>query len=560
MANLWKTARSPWIVGGLLAVWLTYPTIVHPASLARIDSGDGRLSIWNVAWVAHALTSGDRVFDANIFHPHRNTLAYSEANLVAGIMAVPVYAITRQPVAAHNSVVFAVFVLSFVAMWALARRLTGNAAIAYVPATAFTFAPFVAARTAHIQLLMVFVFPVTMIAWHRFVERPGAKRGAVLGLALALAALSCGYYGIYAGLAIGLAAVWFAIGHPAQRQYWLGLAVALIVTAVIVGPVLRPYLDLRDRAGARQISLVDELRGYSADPRAYLTSPSHAHRWILDLVGRGNEVLFPGITLTVLVLAGAVTWRRRAKDGELKLGATDNAELKLGATYKVVWFYAVLGGLAFWASFGPDAGLYAWLNSALPFMSFMRAPARLGVVVVFSMAAIAGFVLARLLPVRRRAFIVATLVIVVAAEVSAAPWPLRTVPPLPAAYSKLRELPRAPVLELHFAYKWGVLFPHTLYMFWSAWHWYPLINGYSDYIPPDFMRIAVPINAFPDPASFEIARDRQIRYVLIHWNMYDDTGRAAIRARFGPYSDHIRLVHDGDDISLFEITSYPPRR
>jgi hypothetical protein len=193
-------------------------------------------------------------------------------------------------------------------------------------------------------------------------------------------------------------------------------------------------------------------------------------------------------------------------------------------------------------------------------MSFMRAPARLGIVVVFAMAVIAGFVLARLVPIRRRALTIAALVIITAAEVSAAPWPLRTVPPLPVAYARLRELPRAPVLELHFAYKSGELFPHTLYMFWSAWHWNPLVNGYSDYIPPDFREIAVPINAFPDPGSFEIARERRIRYVLIHWNMYDDVGRAAIRSRFGPYGDYIRAVHDDDDVSLFEITGYPPPR
>ena len=545
--NLWKTAPSPWIIGALLAAWLTYPTIVRPASSARIDSGDGRLSIWNVAWVAHALlTDPIHLFDANIFHPHRGTLAYSEANLVAGVMALPVYALTRQPVAAHNSVVYAVFVLSFVAMWSLTRRLTRDPAIAFIPATAFTFAPFVAARTAHIQLLMVFVFPLTLLAWHRFLDEPGPKRGAIVGLTLALAALSCGYYGIYAGMAIGLAVLWFAAGQRRPKAYWAGLVVALIVSAVLVAPALRPYLVLRDEAGARQVVSVEELRGYSADARAYLTSPSHAHRWILDVVGQGREVLFPGIVLTLIVVAGVMMLRKK--------------EERQRERARIVWFYTVLGALAVWASFGPDAGLYMWLNNSLPFMSFMRAPARLGIVAVFCMAVLAGFVLVRLLPLRRRGWIVAVLVLVVAAEVSAAPWPLRTVPPLPAAYARLRELPRAPVVELHFPYKPGELFPHTLYMFWSAWHWRPLVNGYSDYIPLDFIQIAVPINAFPDPVSFEIARERNVRYVLYHWNMYNAEGRAAIRERFGPYSEHIRPLYEGQDISLFEIVSYPPRR
>jgi len=58
----------------------------------------------------------------------------------------------------------------------------------------------------------------------------------------------------------------------------------------------------------------------------------------------------------------------------------------------------------------------------------------------------------------------------------------------------------------------------------------------------------------------DIARERNVRYVLYHWNMYNAEGRAAIRERFGAYSGHVRPLYEGQDISLFEIVSYPPRR
>src|SRR4029453_2832572 len=174
--------------GAVLAGILTYPTIVRPGSVARVDTDDGKFSVWNVAWVAHALLTDPRhVFDANIFYPHTGTLAYSEANLVAGALAAPVYAVTGNPLAAHNVVVFVVLVLAFVAMWALVRHLTGSWTAALVAATAFAFPPHVAAKTAHIQLLMVWVFPAVMLAFHRFAESPGLGRGVVLGLSLAAA-------------------------------------------------------------------------------------------------------------------------------------------------------------------------------------------------------------------------------------------------------------------------------------------------------------------------------------------------------------------------------------
>lgn len=541
-------------VGAALAVWLTWPTIAHPGSMARVDTGDGRFSVWNVAWVAHALTSDPaHLFDANIFYPHKGTLAWSEANLVAGVMAAPVYAITGNPVAAHNVVVYAAFVLSFVAVWALVRRLAGDGLVALVPATAFAFAPFVAARTAHIQLLMVFVFPVVLLAFHRYLERPTVWRGAVLGLSLALAALACGYYGIFAGLAVAWGSVWFGASRLRSGRYWLGLIVAMVVAGAVVAPVLRPYLELRSATGARGAITADELRTYSADWRAWVTSPSRAHQWLIDLLGQGREVLFPGF----VAIAGALMAVRRHRD---EPGASQQAPPAWpGPTRaRIMGFYGSLGALAFWAAFGPDAGLYLWLSDSLPFMSFLRAPARLGIVVVFALAVLAGFGLAAALPARRRGVWVGALVLLTAAEVSAAPWPLREVPPLAPAYRMLAELPPAPVVEFHFPYQPTDLHRHTRYMFRSMWHWRPLVNGYSDYIPPDFRDMMVPINGFPDPASFRILRARGVRYVTFDMETYGPEAQAVLLARFPPYRAYLRPLIESGEVWLYEIVEYPP--
>ena len=90
----------------LLAVVLTWPLALHLGSLGyRLDNGDGLFSVWNVAWVAHAVTSAPTtVFDANIFYPQRWTLAYSELNLFAGALGSPVYWLTGSAYAAANFV------------------------------------------------------------------------------------------------------------------------------------------------------------------------------------------------------------------------------------------------------------------------------------------------------------------------------------------------------------------------------------------------------------------------------------------------------------------------
>ena len=74
-----------WTFSIAASVIMTWPLVTGLNRLGRTaNSGDARVSVWNVAWVAHALlTDPGDLFDANIFHPHRNTLAFSEANLAA---------------------------------------------------------------------------------------------------------------------------------------------------------------------------------------------------------------------------------------------------------------------------------------------------------------------------------------------------------------------------------------------------------------------------------------------------------------------------------------------
>ena len=86
---------------------MTAPTLTRLTTVGRFDTNDGLFSIWNVAWIDHALlTAPASLLNANIFSPHTGTLAYSELNLVAGLFGLPWYAATRHSaVAALNGAV-----------------------------------------------------------------------------------------------------------------------------------------------------------------------------------------------------------------------------------------------------------------------------------------------------------------------------------------------------------------------------------------------------------------------------------------------------------------------
>ena len=111
----------------VLTLALTAPLAWRGASAGPVNTGDGQLSIWNVSWVARALVlDPGHVYDANIFAPHKNTLAFSEANIPAGVLGLPAWWLTRNPYATYNSAVCLSLLLAALATFGLVTHLTGS--------------------------------------------------------------------------------------------------------------------------------------------------------------------------------------------------------------------------------------------------------------------------------------------------------------------------------------------------------------------------------------------------------------------------------------------------
>jgi hypothetical protein len=534
----------------VLTVALTWPLAPRIDRVGRVNTDDGRWSLWVVAWVADALIVNPRgLYDANIFYPHRNTLAYSEANLGAGLMALPAWGLTGNPYLAHNTVVVTGFVLAVAGAYYLVRYLSGSREAAAVAGVLFGFCPFVFARTAHIQLLLTAGLPFAMLALHRFVDRMSAGRAVALGLVLCAQALSCAYYGIFAGLMVGLGTLVFAATRGLWRspRYWGLVALAAAVAIGLTLPFFLPYLQVQDQGFSRTL---DDARMYSANGGAWLASAAWAHRWWLPAIEGFSEVLFPGAIALGAGVAGA--WRAWRAPGLAPAGAA-------GLRRDVAGFYVALAIIAFWASFGPDAGLYRLLFETVPVFALLRAPARMGVIVTLALVVLSAALLAPWLRSRTRPRAWAgALVLLAALELNAAPLTaLRDAPPVPEAYRTLARLPRAPLAEFpYFARRTD--FPrHAEYMLGSTYHWQPLVNGYSDFIPATFRDTALALSFFPTREGFRILSGVGARYVVFHLNGYSAGNRAQLLERLGRYQQFLRPLVQQDDVWLYEIVDWP---
>lgn len=542
-----REGAAVFLVAIVCTIVFTWPMAARFGSAGRVDSGDGRFSIWNVAWVAHALTTDPlQLYDANIFYPNPNTLAYSEANLFAGALAAPVWLLSANPHAASNWTILCSFVFSFVLTYALVRRLTGSVIGAFVAAMAFAFCPYVFAHTPHVQLLQTFGLPLGLLALHAFVEQPRVSTAVRLGLALALAGLACGYYGIFAGLMAALGVVWFgaADGRLREGRYWLLATGAACVSVLVVAPFFVPYLDVRAAGFERSL---EEARLFSVRWRSYFASAQLFDRWMLALIGQWREVLFPGF-LSILLSAMTV-W----------IVFVSKASPVRAANRRTVGFYLVLTALAVWTSLGPDAGLYAVLHETVPVFEMIRAPARFGVLVTLALAVLAGIGAASLVatahPARRRLLVAALVVVSIGGSIVGY-LPLVDAPPVDPVYARLAGLPRGPVVELPYFSERHERHRHTEYMLMSTYHWQPLVNGYSDHTPADAFEAAPRLATFPSHEAWVVIAERRTRYLVIHWHIYGDLGRP-VRARVEG-DPRLHLLVETPRMSLYQVVRLNP--
>jgi hypothetical protein len=551
----------------LVTSLMTWPMVPRLGTVGRLDSGDGKVSIWNVGWVDHAILTDPRhLLDANIFWPHQGTLAYSEMNLVAGMLGLPAFAFTHNALAAHNAAVLTGLVLSLILTWRLVRRLTGSSGAGFVSAVLFTFCSYLWGHTAHVQLLMTFVVPLIMIAFHRLRDHPSTASSVLLGAALATAGLACGYYGIYGGILVGFASVIFA---RRDAKYWLALGGAAVTAGLLVLPLVVPYLRIRAATGAEPLR-TEAAQQISADLQDYLTAPTTLENVIVPFkwAEPPHESLSPGFVLLILVVIAFGTIGTFAS-GRLRdtlpagirreFGSATRSAEPAGALTapQVLWGYAIVTALAVWASLGPAYGLYAVLMRVVPGTSLLRAPSRLGVDVALGLAVIGGFGARWLIAGRRWAL---ALLVTACVLDRYAGWPSVEADPIPKVYHVLATLPRGGVVEFPFPYEQNDFHHHTRAMYNSTVDWMPRVNGYSDIVPSDFPEIATPINDFPELSAFPLMYRYRVRYVV--WELAGYPRGTVVfdrlASRFAAAAPYLRPIVRDNDYWLYEIVRWPP--
>jgi hypothetical protein len=522
----------------LLAVIHTWPLARNPAHLSRNDNGDTLLNTWAIAWVAHQLPRDPgHLFDANIFYPERRTLAYSEAMIVQGVMAMPVLAAGGSPVLAYNLVLLAGFALTGWAFCLLVHRWTTSWSAGYVSGSLAAFNSHVLVRLGHLQTQHVEFIALILFALDRLVASRRVRDGVWLGIGFALQGLTSIYLLVFSTwmlifAVIARAGEWRR--RDAARTAGL-LALAGVVAALILAPYLLVYYELHRSAGFERT--VGDARLFAGSWIHYLSSGSRLHYtlWSHRFFGGSISSSFPGVVAIALVSL-AFAWPEARADRRVRMCAI-----------------AAAGCVG--VSMLPHLPIYPALHRAIPLFRAVRVPAHIGQIVLLMIAVVAGYGAAGLQRRWRSArtwpAVAVALCALVNLEALRAPlWyaPFSEIPPI---YVMLADRRDAVVVELPF-YEPRASFGNAPYMLNSTRHWRPILNGYSGFGPGSYFDHYAILQSFPDSASLVALDARGVTFIVVHEEQFSGMfGRDRFNAIAAVAS--LQPVAQSGDIRIYRL-------
>ena len=530
--------EAAWVLGGFTCVTLvmSYPLVLQLGDALPSELGDPLLNAWILAWDAERLLAGFLgLWQAPIFHPYSNTLAYSEHLLGIAVLVAPVQWAFDNLVLTYNVAFLLSYVLAGSGMYLLVRALTGQRWAATLAGLAFAFCPYRVSQISHLQVLMGGWMPVGLWGLHRY--HVGGRRAAlaVFAGAFLLQGLSNGYYLFFFALPVVIVGSYVLFGtQRPRRRVILDFGITALSIFSVLMPVAAVYYEVRHGQGF--VRGISEIVSYSADLASYF----HVDRallvwggWLAEGAPEGQ--LFAGMTLMLLAVMAFFT----AVGGTSVVHALRVPEQRSGMSLRtLVFLYAGIAVVALVLSLGPEAR--AWGTPFLPFGPYrvamwfvpgldgLRVPARLAMVVYLALSVLAGISVAAWFPrfsSQVRTVLGVTLAALILLEGWRGPIPIEALPRERQSfdtviYNRLAESPPGAVLELPLQARHRNLDTnHTLsFQYRTLEHGHPIVNGFSGYSTPliGFLPVAPVWDQRVTGELLRGLRSIGVRYLIVH--------------------------------------------
>jgi hypothetical protein len=511
--------------------------------------------------------------DANIYYPNKDTMLYSETQLSAGVVTLPLYFINQNPIFAYNLLTITLFFLAGWFMYLLAKRLSkGNEFWSILAGLAFTFAPVKMASIYHLQNLSIAVLPLAVLLVIRFFDvyqaRPKSREyvGAsyarqfglwlrdigrdswpakkyLIGLFLALLYVFFASWVqmVFMLVALGVLLLGLLVLRAAKLRPVVAVAAVTTLALLCTMPLAIQYIHFSKNSPST-FGIKDQLM-YSSSVadyfvpydgtllgKLYYSHPQH----VVDSYNPDSYSYMGVVLYAAFVGLCVAAYKLRKKNDETK------------HNYRVLLAFLAVGAVGLVISLGPVLKLKAawyhittegikivaplpWLlvDKLLPQLEFIRALGRAAVLVLFALCCVLALMPLYLKYVKNKKIVyaimaVALLLVIVelmpARQIPMAQTPYSydlTIPPVYTYVKNHKEVDNLVVIVTDYDYQNAPIpIARAEQVLWSGYHNKNIFNGYSGIDPPNYIRDFEDFNDFY-PNDIPKMKAKGLRYVLV---------------------------------------------
>lgn len=488
-----------------LIIVVSWPLSLHLNTLI-VDDVDGLLITWILNWNIHSFGLGLNgllnLFDANIFYPYRNTLAYSDTMLGQSLLIWPFMFIFKQPLLAYNLVLIIGFVLTGMSVFHIVYFLTRSKFFPSITAALiFNMSTLHFNYMAHLQL---FTFWPVVYTFY-FLLR---KRYLLFLICFVISGLTTALFIYFLAFVIS---VLFLQGLIDKKRTFFWSCGALLILFIFLYPywlVSKQFNYSRPITDAIHFSLQfpDILTIGSQSRFTTLFKPIHA-----------GTPAYPGLVFVFLL--GAFIYDRLKHRSIVRL----NSYMKLLLVLAVISFILALGPALHLQShtvhIGPLQAFplpYFFLYYLVPGFSGFRTPSRWIILSFFTLLIAIVYYFSKRITWKVTVLALFLLLLEFKPPVFISVPSVKNFPP---EQIWLRDnYKNEPIIQFPI-YRWDDqpgLEIETLREYYSTIHWHPMYNGYSGFSPKEWENDVRWLQSnFPSNDAINFLTHKKIKLVLV---------------------------------------------
>lgn len=537
-----------------------WPLIVRIGSYS--EGGDAMFNAWTLARNHHCiLREGCASYvDSNIYFPAKDSMLFSETQLSAGVLTLPLHFINKNPVFSYNVWTITSYLLAGVFMYLLAKKLSkNNEFISVLSALIFTFAPIKlgAGAPSHLQNLSIFYLPLIFLIVIHYLEKKRLKILGWLMLVLVLQFYASWYQMFFVLIALSTFIVGGILLKNMSMRSFLLLCATIAGSVILTLPLATEYTRFSKQNKA-SFTISDQIVYSSRVTDYFVPYENSIAGKLYDKLAPSSRkkprnpdsysnhsmtLYFVGLSVIGLSL---VVLRRKKKQMEVNLLTKLKNALSLGLVgmtgfllslgpivkLKDNFFSDSLGSRILLAIPGP----WLLITMLFPQLSFIRAIGRISIIFLFALCCLLAyfpFVLkAAGFKIKTQKILIVLVFVGILFEVA----PLHryqmstrkeasdlSVPAIYEEISKIPEIDNIIILREKQEYiNDGFPFVRAEDVLWSGYHNKNIFNGYSGYEPKNY---ASQLADFTDFGLDDIEEMKQtgLKYILLDLKLTSPT-------------------------------------